>query len=223
MSFIDGYNIDELDAPKFISRGEWALTGIKGCPAYTPLKEVQALASGQGGYVTGIFEVLKYALPYDDPSGVSGSIGVTLRKMWPISDTGNTRNENILRRKAAVMHEGYLPLTYVSGTLDGTVRTMRYGDRIAAHPSGFRAWEELNYATITYVNDTLVIVTGLDASLSGGTGMVWQSGASETTVNVMNTGLRQPIFGYWADMASNLTGFKFRVKICPTTIQAVRP
>lgn len=223
MSFTDGYNIDEIDAPKFVSRGEWNLTGTRSCPAYTPLKPVEGLTSGTFG-VTGIYEVKNWCLPYDDISGMSGCIGVTLRKMFAISETGTYYNENILLRKTAVLHEGYLPLSYQSGTLDGTVVTMRYGDRIAPHPSGFRTWQPLHYS-----NPQTVAASVTGRMLSGDfggdlttTGYFLTTG-DLSTVNVLNTGQQQCILGWFADIASNLTGIKHRVKIIPNTQYGVRP
>ena len=193
MSFSDGYNEMEIDAPKFVSRGEWDMTGTASSHMLMPVKPVAALTSGAFG-TSGVYEVNNWCLPYNDNSGISGCVGILLRTVKPISATGvgYSTNENLNLRKVLIMHEGYAPMYYQSGTLDGTVRKMKYGDLIAPCISGFRTWENLNLINVS------IIPLG--------------SGA------VYGTGYQQVKHGWWADIASDLTGNRFRVKIMPNTI-----
>lgn len=176
----EGYDVDELDAPKFVSRGEWAISGTYELERYTPLKNGGDLTSGAFG-VSGIYEVVQWALPYDDISGMSGCIGITLRDI--VKQTDESINKPFARRKMAVMHEGYTMMRYESGTLDGAVVTMKYGDKIAPTISGFRAWE-------------FVTVEG------GSPG----------------TGVQQVELGWYADVTSDATGTRKRVKIMPNWV-----
>jgi hypothetical protein len=190
MSTPYGYDIDELDAPKFVSRGEWDISGTYEIEAYTPLKAVANLTSGMFG--SGAYEVRQWAQPYDDISGTSGCIGITLRRIRKSTQSGISYiNENIGRRKMAVMHEGYAFMRYESGTLDGTVVTLKYGDWIAPCTSGFRAFQEINIKNVTGESDTEVVLT---------------------------TGTRQVKLGWYADVQSNATGTRKRVKIMPNMI-----
>lgn len=193
MSFSDGYNEMEIDAPKFVSRGEWDMTGNVSSHMLMPVKPVVTLTTGAFG-VSGTYETYNWCLPYNDNSGISGCVGILLRNVKSVNDTGfgYSTNENIGLRKVLIMHEGYIPMYYQSGTLDGVPKTMKYGDRIAPCISGFRTWEDLNLLNIS------IIPLG--------------SGA------VYGTGLKQVELGWWADIASDLTGNRFRVKIMPNTI-----
>jgi len=187
----DGYNVDNIEAPKFISHGEWNLTGTAACDAYWPLKPVITMTTGGFG-LSGQYETYQWCKPYDDVSGLSGCIGVSIRKARPISHTGVTINQNLNLRKYAVMHEGYLPMTYVAGTLDGVPQTMVYGMKIAPTTSGFRTYEELNLLAIQLIG--------------------------ETTGQAYGTGVKQCELGWWADIASNMTGSRFRVKVNPNFV-----
>jgi len=191
-TFSDGYNEQEIDAPKFVSRGEWNITGNVSSHAFMPLKSVQTLTTGAFG-VSGTYETYNWALPYNDNSGISGCIGILLRSIKNINDTGYaySTNENLGLRKVLVMHEGYAPMYYQSGTLDGTVRKMKYGDLIAPCISGFRTWEPLGQIGVVVAPP--------------GTGQVYA------------TGYKQVKLGWWADIASQMTGNRFRVKIMPNT------
>ena len=193
MSFSDGYNEMEIDASKFVSRGEWDMTGNVSSHMLMPVKPVTTLTTGAFG-VSGTYETYNWCLPYNDNSGISGCVGILLRNVKSVNDTGfgYSTNENIGLRKVLIMHEGYIPMYYQSGTLDGVPKTMKYGDRIAPCISGFRTWEDLNLLNIS------IIPLG--------------SGA------VYGTGLKQVELGWWADIASDLTGNRFRVKIMPNTI-----
>lgn len=198
MSFSDGYNEQEIDAPKYVSRGEWDLGRTSSSHSNMPLKADPTLTTGDFG-VSGQYETYQWAVPYDDNSGVSGCIGVNLRTIKSVNDTGigYSTNQNIGLRKLLVMHEGYIPMYYQSGTLDGVPKTMKYGDRIAPCISGFRTYEELNLLNIS------IIPLG--------------SGA------VYGTGIRQCNLGWWADITSNLTGVRHRVKIMANHIVGHRP
>ena len=143
MSTPYGYDIDEIDAPKYMSRGEWQLTGTKDAQAFWPMKEDPTLTSGLFG-TSGLYAVEHWCLPYDDVTGLSGCIGVNIRKLSKISETGNTRNQNLGLRQLAILHEGYVYMRYMYGLLDGTNITLKYGQAIAPCASGFRAFEELN-------------------------------------------------------------------------------
>ena len=194
MSFSDGYNEIEIDAPKFVSRGEWDMTGNVSSHMLMPIKPVTTLTTGGFG-VSGTYETYNWCLPYNDNSGISGCIGILLRTVKSVNDTGfgYSTNENIGLRKVLIMHEGYAPMYYQSGTLDGTPRKMKYGDLIAPCQSGFRTWEHINF-------------TGV----SGSQGF--------NLVTVLHTGYQQVKLGWWADVASQLTGNRFRVKVMPNTI-----
>ena len=184
----EGYNVDDINAPKFISRGEWDLTGTAACDAYWPLKPVITMTTGGFGS-SGTYETNQWCAVYDDVSGLSGCIGASIRKIRPISHTGVTVNQNLNLRKFAVMHEGYLPMLYKAGTLDGVPQTMVYGMKIAPTTSGFRTHEKLNLLSVQLIG--------------------------ETTGQVYGTGIQQCELGWWADIASNLTGERFRVKVNP--------
>ncbi len=134
-----GFDIDNIDAPKYVSRGEWDITGNYAIEAFTPLKSAGAMTSGAFG-VSGTYNVNNWAVPYDDISGCSGCIGVTLRRIEAYTNTG-LRNSNLYRRKMGVLHEGYCFMRFQEGQLDGTIITLRYGDSIAPCTSGFRAYE----------------------------------------------------------------------------------
>jgi hypothetical protein len=134
-----GYDVDEIDSPRYVTRGEWELTGTKALQAYMPLKHGGALTSGLFG-LSGIYAVSNWALPYDDISGISGCIGVNLRKMLTQTNTG-LHGEAFTRRKVGILHQGVVKMKYQSGTLDGAVITLKWGDQIAPTISGFRAYE----------------------------------------------------------------------------------
>lgn len=134
-----GYDVDEIDSPRYVTRGEWELTGTKALQAYMPLKHGGALTSGLFG-LSGIYAVNNWALPYDDISGISGCIGVNLRKMLTQTNTG-LHGEAFTRRKVGILHQGVIKMKYQSGTLDGAVVTLKWGDTIAPTISGFRVRE----------------------------------------------------------------------------------
>jgi len=149
-----GFDRQQIDAPKYVSRNEWTLTGTETVNAYWPLKlSSTSLDSGTWG-LSGIYRARQLCEPYDDISGMSGCIGVSIRKMSKITNTG-LRNQNIIRRQIAVLHKGPCYMEYKSGTLDGTPVTLRYGDLIAACSGGFRAFEELNYKDANYTGGYL--------------------------------------------------------------------
>jgi len=185
---VEGYNVDQIEAPKYLSHGEWELTGTKRVEAYWPLKAVSGLATETWG-VSGYYNTTQYCVPYDDISGISGSIGVSIRTVGTISETGTTTNQNLLQRKFAVMHEGYVPMYYQSGTLDGAVILMHYGYKIAPCTSGFRTYQELNALA--------VVVPGA------------------ATGHTFGTGYQQCELGWYADVQSVATGYRYLVKINP--------
>ena len=207
-----GYDIDELDAPKFLSRGEWNLTGTEEIDAWQPLKSNTTLSSGLFG-VSGLYEVYQWATAYDDVSGISGCIGVNIRKLSKATDTG-LRNQNIGLRKMAVLHEGYAIMEYIAGTLDGTVITLKYGDAIAPCTSGFRCYQELNFGSIIGFS---VVASGEFAAVPVATGHALITGTT-ATYNVLHTGYRQVKLGWFADVVSDQTGARHRVKIMPQSI-----
>jgi hypothetical protein len=189
-TFSDGYNEQEIDAPKFVSRGEWNISGNVSSHAFMPLKAVTTLATGAFG-VSGTYETYQYCLPYNDNSGITGCIGVLLRAIKHINDTGigYSTNQNLGLRKVLVMHEGYCPMYYQSGLLSKVPQTMKYGDIIAPCISGFRTWEPLNKIAVSV--------------------------APAATGYTYGTGYEQVKLGWWADVTSNLTGVRYRVKIMP--------
>lgn len=139
----------DIEFPKHISRGDYAVTGTAAYDTWSLMKSADmSVESGSQG-VSGIYETERYITGYDDISGISGCLGATLRKLekadqtWP-SGIGRP----LTRRKIGIVHEGYIKLTYKSGTLDGTVRTLRYGDAIApCSHDGFRVYEDVNVDT----------------------------------------------------------------------------
>lgn len=210
-----GYDVQQIDAPRYISRGEFDVTGTLELDAFTPLKlHSTSFDSGAFG-VSGIYRVRQLAAAYNDISGMSGCIGVSIRKIRSSTNTG-LRNQNIIRRKMAVLHFGPTYMRYESGTLDGSPVTLRYGDKIAPCTSGFRAYQELNYTTITEV-----IGTGYaDCAISG---YVLTTGSKSDVAGVVTTGNRQTCLGYYADVASNLTGTWKKVVILPHNIYGAYP
>jgi hypothetical protein len=198
MSFSEGYNEQEIDAPKYVSRGEWELSGNRSTHSNMPMKAQTLLTSGQFG-VSGTYQVHNWALPYDDNSGISGCIGINLRTVKSISDTGigYSTNQNLGLRNLLIMHEGYVPMYYQSGTLDGVPKLMKYGDRIAPCVSGFRTYEDVNLIEVS--------------AIPLGTGLV------------VSTGIQQCNLGWWADITSNLTGVRHRVKVMANHIYGHRP
>ena len=195
---VHGYEVEILEQPYYVSRGEWTLTGTANCQAYTPLKRADEIVSGLWG-TSSVYYTRQYATVYDDISGISGCIGVSLTKMLKDSDTGMTNiTQPMFRRQLDVVHFGVIRLPYVSGTLDGVPVTLKWGDRIAPCISGFRAFQEVNILPVTGLGDT------------------------ET---VLNTGTRQQVLGIYMDTPSALTGTtgvaNKRVFIQPSTIYGV--
>jgi hypothetical protein len=141
---VHGYDVELLEEPYYVSRGEWALSGNASCQAYTLLKRTSALVSGLWG-ASGVYAIWNFAEPYDDISGISGCVGVSLHKLRTDTDTGMTNiNQVFARRQIDVCHFGIVKLPYVSGTLDGSVLTLNWGDLIAPCQSGFRAYEYIS-------------------------------------------------------------------------------
>jgi len=188
----------EIDAPKYVSRGEWDITGTRGIHSNMPMKANPTLTTGDFG-VSGQYETYQWALPYDDNSGISGCIGINLRTVKAISDTGigYSTNQNLGLRKLLIMHEGYVPMYYQSGILTGSPQTMKYGDRIAPCISGFRTYEDVNLIPF--------------ALTPVGTGYA------------VGTGIQQCTLGWWADVTSNVTGTRYRVKVMANHILGHRP
>jgi hypothetical protein len=192
---VHGYDVELLEEPYYVSRGEWALTGTEECIAYNLLKRTDTLVSGLWG-ASGVYAVWNFCQVYDDISGISGCIGASLHKLRKDSDTGMTNiNQVFARRQIDVVHFGIIKLPYVSGTLDGTVVTLKWGDQIAPCISGFRAYEQINTLAITGAGDGL------------------------------STGTRQCLLGHYMDIPSNITGTtgnaRKKVFIYPSTIYGV--
>jgi hypothetical protein len=183
-----GWDTENIEAPKFVSRGEWDITGTKALAAFQPLNVYSTTFDSGIFGESGIYRVRQFAAPYDDKSGISGCIGVTLRRIETATNTG-LRNQNLGNRKMAVLHEGYCYMEYKSGYLDGSVKTLQYGDKIAPCISGFRVYEEIN----------IQAVSGMDG----------------TEAVCITTGIRQCHLGWYADAASDATGTWKRVKINP--------
>jgi len=196
---VHGYEIELLEEPYYVSRGEWALTGTEDCQAFDLLKRTSTLVSGLWG-VSGVYYVWNFAQKYDDISGISGCIGVSLHKLRKDSDTGMTNiNQVFARRQIDVAHFGVVRLPYVSGTLDGTPVTLKFGDLIAPCISGFRAYQQLNFGTAT--------------------------GEGSNDRNVLHTGTRQCVLGHYMDTPSAQTGLtgvaQRKIFIYPSTIYGV--
>jgi len=197
---VHGYDVEVLEEPYHVSRGEWALTGTESCQAYNLLKRTETLVSGLWG-ASGVYAVWNFAQVYDDISGISGCIGVSLHKLRTDTDTGMTNiNQVFARRQLDVCHFGVVKLPYVSGTLDGTVVTLKWGDLLAPCQSGFRAFQEVNILAVTGEGDTEI---------------------------VLNTGLRQCVLGHYMDVPSNQTGTtglaRKKLFLYPSTIYGVHP
>ena len=185
----NGYDVEGLEQPYFISRGQWIVSGNLTLDAFTLLKPTKTLVSGAFG-ISGIYFTRSQAEPYDDPSGVSGTMGCTIRKIVADSQSGNTAGliHPIYRRNMAVCHEGYVRMRFESGTIDGAVVKLTYGDLVSPCVSGFRVYEPYHFQG--------------DAAGSGlvTTGLV---------------GVQQQILGWFADVASQATGTWKRIKLMP--------
>lgn len=145
---VGGYDTEVSEDPG-VSRGEWTLSGNQSVQAYDLLKRTDTIVSGLWGS-SGVYYTRNYAEYYDDISGISGCIGCSLDDLLSDAATGLTNvNRNMFRRQIGVRHFGVVKLPYVSGTLDGTVVTLKWGDRVAPCVSGFRAWEEINIDALT--------------------------------------------------------------------------
>ncbi len=188
----------DVEFPKHISRGDYAVTGTQSYDTWSLMKSAgMSVESGSQG-VSGIYETERYITGYDDISGISGCLGATLRKLetsdqtWP-SGIGRP----LTRRKIGMIHEGYIKLTYKSGTLDGTVQTLRYGDAIApCSYDGFRAYEDVNVKNVTGATDEEIVLT---------------------------TGERQCKLGWLAEPKADTTGTDYLVKLMPNHIYGGRP
>jgi len=183
---VDGYDVEGLEQPYFISRGQYIVSGNVTIDAYTLLKPTTTLTSGSFG-VSGIYYARNKAEPYDDISGISGCIGCTTRKIYADTETGNVVHP-IYRRNMTVCHEGYVKMRFESGTLDGAVVTLTHGDLIAPCISGFRVYEP--YALQTDEAGSGLVTTG-------------------------NGNIQQQILGWYADAASSATGTWKRIKLMP--------
>lgn len=141
---VDGYATELLEQPYLVSRGEWTLTGTDAVEAYGLLKRSDTLVSGLWG-TSGVYYVRNEAVIYDDISGISGCIGVSLTDLLADTATGmNNINRNMFRRQIDVCHFGVVKLPYVSGLLDKTPVTLKWGDLLAPCVGGFRVYEEIN-------------------------------------------------------------------------------
>lgn len=197
---VHGYDVEVLEEPYHVSRGEWALSGNASCQAYTLLKRTDTLVSGLWG-ASGVYAIWNFAEVYDDISGISGCIGVSLHKLRTDTDTGMTNiNQVFARRQIDVCHFGVVKLPYVSGTLDGTVVSLKWGDILAPCQSGFRVYEELNVVEVSGLSDA---------------------------ENVLSTGLRQCVLGHYMDTPDNWTGTTGRARkklfLYPSAIYGVHP
>lgn len=196
-----------IERPYFTSRGLWTLTGTVSATAYSLLKRTTTIVSGTWG-TSGVYNTQLHAQYYNDISGISGCIGVNLETMLADNATGLSNvNRFFARRNMSVLHLGIIKLPYVSGTLDGTVVELGWGDRIAPCISGFRAYEEINTNSIQAFNATM---TGVDLSGAFGgdlttTGHFLETG-NLTAYNVLNTGIRQQILGTYMDAPTTQTG-----------------
>lgn len=146
---VDGYDVELLEEPIYVSRGEWTLTGNQSVIAGDLLKRTDTLVSGAWG-LSGIYYVRNQCEYYNDISGISGCIGMALEDVLADTATGmDNINRPMFRRQIDVCHFGVTKLPYVSGTLDGGVVTLKWGDALAPCISGFRAFEEINVDALT--------------------------------------------------------------------------
>lgn len=195
---VHGYDVELLEEPYYVSRGEWTLTGTESVRAYELLKRSTEITSGLWGE-SGVYYTRNQATMYNDISGVSGCIGASLSLIKKDSDTGMTNiTQPMFRRQLDVVHFGVIKLAYVSGTLDGAVVTLKWGDLLAPSISGFRVFQEVNQISV--------------------------SGASADE-KVLTTGLRQQVLATYMDTPSAITGTtgqaRKKVFIHPQTIYGV--
>ena len=140
---VHGYDTEVSEDPG-VSRGEWTLTGNQSVQAYDLLKRTDTIVSGLWG-VSGVYYTRNQAEFYNDISGISGTIGVSIDDLLANSATGmDNINRNMFRRQISVRHFGVVKMPYVSGLLDGTNVTLKWGDALAPCISGFRVYEEIN-------------------------------------------------------------------------------
>lgn len=185
----NGYDVEGLERPYFVSRGQWTVSGNVTIDAFTLLKPTTTLVSGAFG-VSGIYFQRSLAAPYDDISGVSGAMGCTLRKIYSDTTGAAVGISPLFRRSMAVCHEGYVKMSYESGLLDGTPVTLTYGDLVSPTISGFRVYQE----TLQH-----------DAAGSG-------------LLTTGTEGARQQVLGWYADVASAMTGTRHRIKLMPKLV-----
>lgn len=139
MSTPHGYDIESVEEPKFVSRGQFYVTGNVTIDAFTLMKRETSITSGLWG-VSGVYNVKYELTPYDDISGISGCVGCTVEKKYADDQTGNVVAP-IYRKSQTILHFGFVKLPYVSGTIDNAVVTLKWGDKVAPCISGFRAYE----------------------------------------------------------------------------------
>lgn len=195
---VHGYDVELLEEPYYVSRGENTLTGTESVRAYELLKRSTEITSGLWG-TSGVYYTRNYVTMYNDISGVSGCIGASLSAVKKDSDTGMTNiTQPMFRRQIDVVHFGVIKLAYVSGTLDGGVVTLKWGDLLAPCISGFRVFQEINVIPVSGLTDTDL---------------------------VLNTGTRQQVLATYMDIPSAITGTtgqaRKKVFLHPQTIYGV--
>jgi len=137
---VHGYEVESLEGPYFQSRGQFRITGNITIDAFTLLKRETAIASGLWG-TSGVYGTYYDLVAYNDISGISGCVGCTIEKKWADDQTGGVRVAPMYRKQVGVLHFGFVKLPYVSGLIDNSVVTLKWGDKLAPCISGFRAYE----------------------------------------------------------------------------------
>jgi len=138
---VHGYEVESLEGPYFQSRGQFKITGNIQIDAFTLLKRETSIGSGTWG-TSGVYDTYYELVAYNDISGISGCVGCNIEKKWGDWHTGQVTFP-MYRKQIGILHFGYVKLPYVSGTIDGTVVTLKWGDKLAPCISGFRAFEYL--------------------------------------------------------------------------------
>ena len=192
---VHGFEVESLEGPYFQSRGQFRITGNVTIDAFTLLKRETTIVSGTWG-ASGVYQTYYELSAYNDISGISGCVGCTIEKKWADDQTGGVRVAPMYRKQAGVLHFGFVKLPYVSGLIDNSVVTLKWGDKLAPCISGFRAYERQQ--------EIAIIVAG------------------DTTGATYGTGLQQCELGTFADLPSTMTGTsgaaRYRILLNPKTI-----
>jgi len=195
---VHGFEVESLEGPYFVGRGQFTITGNITIDAFTLLKRETSIVSGLWG-VSGVYRTQYKLTAYNDISGISGCVGCTIEKKWADDQTGGVQVFPMYRKQVGVLHFGFVKLPYVSGLIDNSVVVLKWGDKLAPCISGFRALEPLQ---------SIAVLT--------------PAASAETTGYTYGTGLQQCELGTYADLPSTMTGTsgaaRYRILLNPKTI-----